>query len=322
LRDLGLGPTISRIDVPYLVRTEQLPTVENWNKTTIARILAGGEAAARLRLSRFLDRAIREYETKRNLPGDEGTSRLSQDLRFGLLSIREVLRDCLTVAAQSKSVGCKRSVAMFINELVWRDFYFQVLWHWPNVLEEEFQQDYRTLGWRAHWRPGDDRAWGREPKARQDFVAWCEGQTGFPIVDAGMRQLAATGFMHNRVRMIVAMFLTKELRIWWMHGESHFMRLLLDGEIASNNGGWQWSASTGTDAAPFFRIQNPWLQTKRYDPEGNYVRHWVPELTDVPAAKFFGPPRDGQSIGKGYPLPMVDHASARELALEMFKARR
>jgi deoxyribodipyrimidine photo-lyase len=187
-----------------------------------------------------------------------------------------------------------------------------VLWHWPDVLEHEWREDYRDLKWRAYWRPGK-----RSPG--EDFERWCAGQTGFPIVDAGMRQLAATGYMHNRVRMITAMFLTKDLHIWWMHGESWFMQHLVDGEIASNNGGWQWSASTGTDAAPYFRIQNPWSQTKRYDPDGAYVRRWVPELRDAPAAQLVQPPANGLRIARDYPLPMVDHHREREVTLEMFR---
>ena len=186
------------------------------------------------------------------------------------------------------------------------------------MIEHEFQASYRKLRWRAHWRPGGKRAWENDPDARKDFEAWSIGRTGFPIVDAGMRELAATGFMHNRVRMITAMFLTKDLRIWWMHGESHFMQLLVDGDIGSNNGGWQWSASTGTDAAPYFRIQNPWLQTKRFDPKGDYIRRWVSELRDVLAAKLSNPPRDVQGIAKNYPLPIVDHSAARWAALKMF----
>jgi deoxyribodipyrimidine photo-lyase len=138
-------------------------------------------------------------------------------------------------------------------------------------------------------------------------------------VDAGMRELAATGYMHNRVRMITAMFLTKDLHIWWMHGESWFMRHLVDGEIASNNGGWQWSASTGTDAAPYFRIQNPWSQTKRFDPDGAYVRRWVPELRDVRPERFFEPPESGLPLAKGYSFPMVDHHRERDVTLEMFR---
>jgi len=186
----------------------------------------------------------------------------------------------------------------------------QVLWHWPEVLDHELQEDYRQLKWRDYWRP-------EKKSGGEAFTRWCRGETGFPIIDAGMRQLAATGFMHNRVRMITAMFLTKDLHIWWMHGESWFMRRLVDGEIASNNGGWQWSASTGTDAAPYFRIQNPWSQTKRFDPEGAYIKRWVPELRDVPAAKLCAPPE--APLAKHYPLPMVDHARERDVALDMFR---
>jgi deoxyribodipyrimidine photo-lyase len=192
----------------------------------------------------------------------------------------------------------------------------QVLWHAPDVLRHEYQPVTRLLAWRAHWRPDDAAKWEREPDTRAEFDRWCQGLTGFPIVDAGMRQLVSTGFMPNRVRMIVAMFLTKDLHLWWMHGESWFMRHLVDGEIASNNGGWQWSASTGSDASPYFRIQNPWTQTKRYDPAGTYIRRWVPELRDVPPAQLCVPAT--LPLAKNYPAPMLDHSSARERTLEMF----
>ena len=313
------GRTVSRITVPKSVKSEPLPDLKHWGLRNTAKILPSGEAAARKRFGRFLDGLIFRYGAQRNLPGEDGTSRISQDLRFGLLSVREILRECREAKSAAKSVAARSSVELFINELIWREFYLQVLWHWPEVLAHEFQPDYRGLKWRAHWRPGDDRAWEEDPGARADFDAWRAGQTGFPIVDAGMRELAATGFMHNRIRMIVAMFLTKDLRIWWMHGESHFMQSLVDGEIASNNGGWQWSASTGTDAAPYFRIQNPWSQTKRFDPEGVYIKKWVSELQDVPAAQFCNPPKDGKAIAKGYPLPVVNHSVARDAALDMFK---
>jgi deoxyribodipyrimidine photo-lyase len=302
------------------VASEPLPTLEHWGLASSAKIIQPGESAARKRLDRFLDGPVLSYGQRRDLPAEDGTSRLSQDLRHGLLSIREVLRECRRAGAEAKAVAEKQGVATFINELIWREFYFQVLWNWPEVLQHEFQAEYRTLPWRAHWRPEDERAWDRDPAARKHFDAWREGRTGFPIVDAGMRELAATGHMHNRVRMITAMFLTKDLRIWWMHGESHFMRLLVDGEIASNNGGWQWSSSTGTDAAPYFRIQNPWSQTKRFDRDGAYIKRWVPELRDVPSAKLCEPPAPGLPIAKGYPLPIVDHAVARDEVLEMFKA--
>ena len=314
------GKSVARIAVPAAVKSETLPTPERWGLANTAEILPPGEAAARRRLARFLDGPIFFYGAKRDLPAEDGASRLSQDLRHGLLSIREVLGDCRRASADAKTVAQKNSAASFINELIWREFHMQVLWHWPEVIGREFQQECRALPWRAHWRPEDDCAWQSDSAAREDFDAWREGRTGFPIVDAGMRQLAATGHMHNRVRMITAMFLTKDLRIWWMHGESHFMRLLVDGDIASNNGGWQWSASTGTDAAPYFRIQNPWSQTRRFDPGGAYIKRWVPELRDVPAAKFREPPPAGVSIAKNYPHPIVDHAAAREAVLEMFKS--
>ncbi len=301
----------AKIATPPNISSDALPTLQTWGLRSEARIIEPGEAAARRRLGAFLDGQILDYAGRRDIPAVEGTSRLSQDLRHGTLSIREVYAKCATLAAKG-TLAQRRSVGIFTNELIWREFYMQVLWHWPEVLDREFQEDTRSLKWRSYWRP-------EKRPAGEDFERWCRGETGFPIVDAGMRQLAATGFMHNRVRMIVAMFLTKDLHVWWMHGESWFMRRLVDGEIASNNGGWQWSASTGTDAAPYFRIQNPWAQTKRYDPDGEYIKRWVPELRDVPAAKLCAPSESETPLAKGYPLPMVDHARERDIALEMFR---
>ena len=305
------GRALSKISTPPKIASDPLPTLRTWGLTGDATLLEPGESAARKRLGRFLDGPIFEYANRRDLPALESTSRLSQDLRYGTLSVREVYAKCAT-AAEKASPTQRRGAGIFINELIWREFYLQVLWHWPEVLDHELQEHYRHLPWRDHWRPG------AQPDS-EAFARWCRGETGFPIVDAGMRQLAATGFMHNRVRMIVAMFLTKDLHIWWMHGESWFMRHLVDGEIASNNGGWQWSASTGTDAAPYFRIQNPWSQTKRFDPDGAYIQRWVPELRDLPAAKFCEPPTPGLPLAKGYPLPMVEHSRERDAALEMFR---
>ena len=198
-------------------------------------------------------------------------------------------------------------IDIFIKELAWREFYFAILHHYPNVLDEEFNADWRGLPWDE---PGDH------------FEAWKEGRTGFPIVDAGMRELRETGFMHNRVRMITAMFLTKDLHIDWKQGESHFMQHLVDGEIASNNGGWQWSAGTGADAAPYFRIQNPWSQTARYDPAGGYIKRWIPELASVHPSLFMEAPKDGKPLAAGYPLPCVDHKTERERTLSIFKRHR
>ena len=295
---------LAKIATPPTVPGLPLPTLATWGLAPGAQIIEPGEAAARRRLARFLDGPIFHYAERRDLPDGGNTSRLSQDLRFGTLSIREVYARCVEASLKA-SPSDRRGVQTFINELIWREFYMQVLWHWPEVLEVEFQEDYRRLVWE---------------KADGGLARWCAGQTGFPIVDAGMRQLAATGFMHNRLRMIVAMFLTKDLHLDWREGESCFMRLLVDGEIASNNGGWQWSASTGTDAAPYFRIQNPWSQTKRFDPDGAYIKRWVPELRDVPAEKLCEPPAPDLKLAPGYPLPMVNHHAERDRALEMYRA--
>ena len=182
----------------------------------------------------------------------------------------------------------------------------QLLWHYPEVMDHEFNPTWRGMNW-----PGLTAL----PDA---FERWCEGCTGFPIVDAAMRQLAATGWMHNRARMITAMFLTKDLHLDWRFGEAFFMRSLIDGEIASNNGGWQWSAGTGADAAPYFRIQNPWSQTKRYDPEGLYIRKWIPELRNVSNASLLEAPADGHPIAPGYPAPILEHSLERDRTMEFF----
>jgi len=301
---------IGKLSTPPKIASDPLPTLATWGLTSDARIIEPGEAAARQRLGRFLDGPVGDYAATRNLPFGGSSSRLSQDLRHGTLSIREVHAQCAALACREPTQ--QRSIDTFVNELIWREFYLQVLWHCPAVLEHELQEHYRDLPWRDHWRPE------RQPGG-EAFQRWCAGETGFPIVDAGMRELNATGYMHNRVRMITAMFLTKDLHVWWMHGESWFMRRLVDGEIASNNGGWQWSASTGTDAAPYFRIQNPWSQTKRFDPGGDYIKMWVPALRDTPAPKLCEPPAPGLRLAKGYPLPIADHHRERDVALEMFR---
>ncbi len=297
------GGKLRKINTPDNISSLKLPTLAHWGLPAAPEgILPGGEKAARNRLSEFLDGTIERYSNDRNTPAGRTTSRLSQDLRFGLLSVREVYQRCRERLNQANAGG-RKSIQSYISELCWREFYFQILRHFPEVLEQEFNPKMRNLEWQH-----DETA----------FTAWQQGRTGFPIVDAAMRELAATGFMHNRTRMIAAMFLTKDLLIDWRHGEKFFMQSLVDGEIGSNNGGWQWSAGTGADAAPYFRIQNPWTQTKRYDPQGEYIKSWVPELSDVDARKFYEPPKDGEPLADGYPLPIVDHGQARERALEMF----
>ena len=224
--------------------------------------------------ARFKEDIIKQYKEQRDYLAIEGTSRLSVHLRFGTISIREL-------AKKAQDLG-----ETFLNELIWRDFYQMILWHFPQVVGHAFKPEYDNINWRNN---------------EKEFEAWCTGQTGYPIVDAGMRELNETGFMHNRARMIVASFLSKHLLIDWRWGEAYFAKKLLDFDLAANNGGWQWAAGTGADAAPYFRIFNPHLQTKKFDPELKYIRKWVPEFGELT-----------------YPRPIVDHEMARKRCLEVY----
>lgn len=304
---LTVVPAPGSIRTPQGIPSQPLPTLQTWGLSeSDTELLPGGELAANNRLANAMQR-LSSYHEWRDFPSKETTSRLSQDLRFGLLSIRTVVAKATAARDKLTSEKAKEGITTFLKELAWRDFYLAILHHHPEVLEHEFNPDWRGLPW-------------DEPGER--FEAWKQGRTGFPIVDAGMRQLLRTGFMHNRVRMITAMFLTKDLHLDWRLGESWFMQHLVDGEIASNNGGWQWSAGTGADAAPYFRIQNPWSQTKRYDPNGEYIRRWLPELKDVPVQQLMAPPADDRPLAPGYPLPIVDHATERLRTLAIFKKHR
>ncbi|MDP4625104.1 MAG: DNA photolyase family protein [Akkermansiaceae bacterium] len=300
-------PKPSSLNTPSGIKSLDLPDVSRWGlEKPSADLPEPGERAARERMKNAVSNIIHRYDALRDIPSEEATSRISQDLRYGLISIRTLYAK---IAEQHREArGSSRdSIDIYIKELAWREFYFAILHHFPHVLDHEFNQDWKGLPWEE---PGEN------------FEKWKKGETGFPIVDAGMRQLLKTGFMHNRVRMITAMFLTKDLHIDWKLGESHFMQHLTDGEIASNNGGWQWSAGTGADAAPYFRIQNPWSQTARYDPQGKYIKRWIPELKDVPPKKFQAPPEDDKPIAEGYPLPCVNHKDEREKTLAIFKRHR
>jgi deoxyribodipyrimidine photo-lyase len=301
----ALSPKVRLLRTPSTVSSLPVPDLNYWALISEATILEPGEKAARKRLADFLKGALNTYREKRNLPGEETTSRLSQDLRFGTLSPLEVYSSCVD-ASEKASATIRQSIHSYVNELIWREFYTQILAHFPKVLDNDFSDQFPGLRW-------DENA--------SAFQRWCEGCTGFPIVDAGMRELNATGFMHNRVRMIVAMFLTKDLHLHWREGEQYFMQKLVDGDIAANNGGWQWCAGTGADAAPYFRIQNPWSQTKSYDPDGRYIRRWVSELADIDPARFMEPPTE--PLAPDYPMPIVDHAKERLETLERFtRARR
>lgn len=306
----AMVPRVTNLAGLTKLKSDNCPTLETWGlKSSGCRLPEPGERAARQRLKHALEDIIPNYAETRDTPLGATTSRLSPDLRMGTLSIRELYHRAAELGKESRSAAVRDSVSKYLGELAWRDFYMQILWRYPEVLEHEFDPQWRGLPWSYD---------------EDDFARWRDGLTGFPIVDAGMRELKSTGMMHNRLRMVTAMFLTKDLRIDWRLGERYFMQALIDGEIASNNGGWQWSAGTGADAAPYFRIQNPWSQTKSHDPRGDYIRHWVPELKNVSAAALCTPPSPGKSVapGAGYPVPMVDHGEAREATLEMFKKHR
>ncbi len=305
-------PAVTRLTMPSVpLASDDCPNLGTWGLQEPAglQLPEPGERAARHRMQEAMSKVIPRYAETRNTPLGNTTSRLSPDLRMGTLSIRELYHRVMAVALDSANEAVRKSGLTYVSELAWREFYMQILRHFPEVLEQEFDPQWRGL------------PWGYDAAALQ---RWKDGLTGFPIVDAGMRELRATGQMHNRARMITAMFLTKDLRLDWRLGEQYFMQTLIDGDIASNNGGWQWSAGTGADAAPYFRIQNPWTQTKSYDPKGDYIRHWVPELKNAPMARLLEPPADGSLFPKidGYPDPMLDHRVERDRTMALFKSHR
>jgi deoxyribodipyrimidine photo-lyase len=269
-----------------------------------ADLPTGGADAAARRLRAFLDGPAARYHEDRDRPDRDGTSRLSPYLRFGALSIRKCFDDAAAAAVADPRL--RAGIAKWLDELIWREFYAAILEENPRVLRQSYRREFDAL------------EWNRDPAG---FAAWCEGRTGFPIVDAGMRQLRATGWMHNRLRMIVASFLTKDLLLDWRLGERFFFAQLVDGDPASNNGGWQWAASTGTDPQPYFRIFNPIAQGQRFDPDGEYVRRWVPELRRIAGARVHEPWDDAPLL-LDYPRPIVDHAQRRALALERYRAAR
>lgn len=259
--------------------------------------LEPGERAGRMRLREFAAKLDR-YGHERDYPAIEGTSGLSVHLRFGTISIREAVRTAL----EQNTPGADKWLA----ELIWRDFYQDILAHHPHVVDLPFQSQYNDLVY---------------PGLPEYFEAWCEGQTGYPIVDAAMRCLNETGFMHNRLRMVTASFLTKDLLIDYRKGEAYFAEKLLDFDLASNNGGWQWAASTGCDPQPYFRIFNPQTQGERFDADGEFIRRWVPELAEVHGPSIHAPHSSGFPVGR-YPKPIVDHKVQRELAIKLLASVR
>ncbi len=305
-QDLAHEPDLSRLAPASDLRGfSDSWTMMDLGFSETALWLEAGEAAALERLSAFIPRMAR-YGEDRDFPDREGTSGLSVHLRFGTISIRE----CVRAARAVRSEGAKT----WLTELIWREFYQMILDRFPSVVNHAFQQRYDGIRW-----TGSD----------EHFEAWCDGRTGYPIVDAAMRHFNATGWMHNRLRMIVATFLVKDLLIDWRRGEEYFANGLLDYDLASNNGGWQWCASTGVDAAPYFRIFNPVLQSRKFDPEGTYIRRWVPELRGFDRRRIHQPTdadpfeqkEAGCMIGEDYPFPIVDHAEQKQKAIALFTAQ-
>lgn len=285
--------------------SDPLPELPELDDTPVdGRQWPAGEGPAADRLERFLRFRARHYAAQRDCPAIRGTSELSPYLALGMLSPRQCLQAVLAENNGALAEG-DAGLTAWVNELVWREFSRHVAVGFPRVCRHRaFQRHTERLAWR------DDMA---------GFAAWCQGRTGYPIVDAAMRQLVATGWMHNRLRMVTAMFLAKHLLIDWRRGEAFFLRHLVDGEFCANNGGWQWAASTGTDAAPYFRIFNPTTQSTRFDPDGRFLAEWLPELAGLPAKARHAPSADRLG-GVDYPPPIVDHRAARARALEAFKA--
>ena len=272
------------------------------------KIPTGMNGAAML-LENFLER-IGQYDVQRNFPAIKGPSYLSTHLRFGTVSIRALVR----AALEHEAAGAGPGARSWLQELIWRDFYFQILFHFPHVIEHAFKPDFDRIA----WEQGDHAA--------RLFAAWRSGQTGYPLIDAAMAQINQTGYMHNRMRMVVASFLTKDLGLDWRLGEQYFADQLIDFDLAANNGGWQWAASSGCDAQPWFRIFNPVTQSEKFDPDGRFIRRYLPQLAQLPARQIHAPWRltaleqqaHGLIIGRDYPAPIVDHDLARQRTLQRY----
>ncbi|MEN9420110.1 MAG: deoxyribodipyrimidine photo-lyase Phr [Pseudomonadota bacterium] len=293
----GLGGVPALADIGFArtnLHTLKLPT---------------GSVGAQELLADFLDERIDRYADARDFPAIKGPSYLSTHLRFGTVSVRQLARE-----AWARTAAGSRGAQTWLSELIWRDFYHQVLHHHPHVVERAFRPEYDRIRW-EHGR-----------HAEQLYAAWCEGRTGYPLVDAAMHQINETGYMHNRLRMVVASFLTKDLGLDWRWGERYFALHLNDFDLAANNGGWQWAASSGCDAQPWFRIFNPVTQSQKFDPEGRFIRRYLPQLAGLPDAAIHAPwtarPVDlqaaGVQLGRDYPEPIVAHDQARQTTLARY----
>jgi deoxyribodipyrimidine photo-lyase len=274
-----------------------------------------GEDGARSRLKEFVRGVLSGYPTTREMPAVQGTSRLSPHLHFGEISPRSVWHEVKAALAGTVDPGLRKAGEAFLRQIGWREFACHILAGFPYADQEPLRAEFRAFPWR---------------RSARDLKAWQEGLTGYPFVDAGMRELWTTGWMHNRVRMVVASFLTKDLLLHWMEGARWFWDTLVDADLANNAFGWQWTAGCGADAAPYFRIFNPVGQGERFDPKGDYIRRWIPELESLPSEwihkPWQAPPmvlrNAGLRLGKNYPRPMVDHGEARRRALEAYQSLR
>ena len=316
-----------KLVAPTDIKSIVIPTAKSLGFTVTQKVSRAGEAEAQRLLKAFVDRnALDQYDKQRDEPGIEGTSRLSPHLRFGTVSPRACYQTALHNAnyvvpsresRNAQTPTAKAGADNWISEMIWREFYMQLLYHFPHADKQNFNKAWDAVKWGS----------GNAKTDEAHFEAWRAGKTGYPIVDAAMRQLNETAWMHNRARMIAACFLTRDLLLDWRLGESYFMQQLVDGDPASNNGNWQWAGSVGADAQPYFRVFNPLLQSQRFDPKGVYIRRWVPELARVPDEfihePWLLPPQQQLKtncvIGQTYPRRIVDHAVQKDKAIAMFK---
>ncbi|HMW62488.1 MAG TPA: deoxyribodipyrimidine photo-lyase [Accumulibacter sp.] len=310
----GQPPTGALAALPAADQVPTLHAIGFRSSDPGAPRLATGMSGAQALLDDFLGRIAR-YAEQRNFPASKGVSYLSVHLRFGTVSIRHLVLHAIAHGALLDPAG---GAATWLGELIWRDFYFMILDHFPHVTESAFRPAYDAICW-------EQGTWADEA-----FAAWCTGCTGYPLVDAAMRQLNQTGYMHNRLRMLVASFLSKDLGLDWRRGEAYFASKLNDFDLAANNGGWQWAASTGCDAQPYFRIFNPLTQSERFDPAGKFIRRYLPELSEVPDRHLHAPWRMSQSeqaacatfVGDAIRQPLVDHETARQRTLARYSVVR